>query len=68
MEPCCNLSRFVFRFTTMYFRSFLIFCLLTGTPLLAQQKAAAVSRNEEPMSSFQAVNATLTRSFSNMKS
>jgi hypothetical protein len=23
----------------MYFRSFLIFCVLTGTPLLAQQKA-----------------------------
>lgn len=57
-EPC-NLSRLVFRFTTMYFRSFLIFCLLTGTPLLAQQKAAAVSRNAEPMSSFQAVNASI---------
>jgi type II secretory pathway component GspD/PulD (secretin) len=43
----------------MYFRSFLLFCLLAGTPLLAQQKAAAVSRNEEPMSSFQAVNASI---------
>ena len=43
----------------MYFRLFLIFCLLTGTPLLAQQKAAGVSRNEEPMSSFQAVNASI---------
>ena len=43
----------------MYFRSLLIFCLLTGTPLLAQQKAAGVSRNEEPMSSFQAVNASI---------
>jgi type II secretory pathway component GspD/PulD (secretin) len=41
------------------FRSFLIFCLLTGTPLLAQQKAAAVSLNEEPMSSFEAVNASI---------
>jgi type II secretory pathway component GspD/PulD (secretin) len=43
----------------MYFRSLLIFCLLTGTPLLAQQKAAGVSRNEEPKSSFQAVNASI---------
>ena len=43
----------------MYFRSFLIFCVLTGTPLLAQQKAAGVSRNEEPMSSFQAANASI---------
>jgi type II secretory pathway component GspD/PulD (secretin) len=40
----------------MSFRSFLIFCLLTGAPLLAQQKAAGVSRNQEPVSSFQAVN------------
>jgi type II secretory pathway component GspD/PulD (secretin) len=43
----------------MYFRSFLIFCLLAGTPLLAQEKAAGVSRNEEPMSSFQAVNVSV---------
>jgi type II secretory pathway component GspD/PulD (secretin) len=49
----------VFLFTMMYFRFFLIFCVLTGTPLLAQQKAAAGSRNEEPMSSFQAVNASI---------
>ena len=28
-------------------------------PLLAQQKAAGVSRNEEPVSSFQAVNASI---------
>ena len=44
---------------TMYFRSFLIFCLLAGTPLLAQEKAAGMSRNEEPMSSFQAVNVSV---------
>jgi type II secretory pathway component GspD/PulD (secretin) len=43
----------------MYFRSFLIFCVLTGTPLLAQQKAAEVSGNEEPVSSFQAVDASI---------
>jgi general secretion pathway protein D len=43
----------------MYFRPLLIFCLLTGAPLLAQQRPAAVSRNEEPMSSFQAVNASI---------
>ena len=43
----------------MYFRSFLILCVLTGTPLLAQQKAAGVSRNEEPVSSFRAVNASV---------
>jgi type II secretory pathway component GspD/PulD (secretin) len=43
----------------MYFRSFLIFCLLAGIPLLAQEKADGVSRNEEPMSSFQAVNASI---------
>ena len=43
----------------MYFHSLLIFCLLTGTPLLAQHKAAGVSRNEEAMSSFQAVNASI---------
>ena len=43
----------------MYFRSLLIFCLLTGSPLFAQEKAAGVSRNEEPMSSFQAVNASI---------
>jgi type II secretory pathway component GspD/PulD (secretin) len=43
----------------MNFRSLLILCLLTGTPLLAQEKAAGVSRNEEPMSSFQAVNVSI---------
>jgi type II secretory pathway component GspD/PulD (secretin) len=43
----------------MYFRSLLIFCLLTGSPLLAQEKAAGVSRNEEAMSSFQAVNVSI---------
>jgi type II secretory pathway component GspD/PulD (secretin) len=43
----------------MYFRLFLIFCLLIGTPVLAQEKATGVSGNEEPMSSFQAVNASI---------
>ena len=43
----------------MYFRSFLIFFLLTGTPLLAQEKAGGVSGNTEPMSSFQAVNVSV---------
>ena len=43
----------------MYFPCSLIFCLLAGIPLLAQQKAAGVSRNEEAMSSFQAVNASI---------
>jgi type II secretory pathway component GspD/PulD (secretin) len=43
----------------MYFRCFLIFCLLAASPLLAQEKAAGVSRNEEEMSSFQAVNASI---------
>ena len=43
----------------MYFRSFLIFCVLTGIPLLPQQKAAEVSGNEEPVSSFQAVDASI---------
>jgi type II secretory pathway component GspD/PulD (secretin) len=43
----------------MYFRCLLIFCLLAGTPLLAQQKAAGVSRDEEAKSSFQAVNASI---------
>ena len=43
----------------MYFPSFLIFCLVTATPLLAQEKAAGVSRNEEPMSAFQAVNVSI---------
>src|ERR1700758_4074526 len=45
--------------TMVYFRSFLIICVLTGTPLLAQEKAAGISRNEEPVSSFQAVNASV---------
>ena len=43
----------------MYFRFLLIFCVLTGTPLLAQQKAAELLRNDEPVSSFQAVNASI---------
>jgi type II secretory pathway component GspD/PulD (secretin) len=43
----------------MYFRCLLILCLLAGSPLLAQEKAAGVSRNEEAMSSFQAVNASI---------
>ena len=43
----------------MYLRSFLIFCVLTGTPLLAQQKAAGVSVEREPVSSFQAVNTSI---------
>jgi type II secretory pathway component GspD/PulD (secretin) len=43
----------------MYFRCLLIFCLLAGSPLLAQEKAAGVSQNEEAMSSFQAVNASI---------
>jgi len=45
--------------TTMYFRCSLIFCLLAGSPLLAQEKAAGGSRNEAAMSSFQAVNASI---------
>jgi type II secretory pathway component GspD/PulD (secretin) len=36
-----------------------MFCLLAGSPLFAQEKAAGVSRNEETMSSFQAVNASI---------
>ena len=43
----------------MYFRPFLIFCFLIGTPVLAQEKAAGVSGNEEPMSAFQAVNVSI---------
>ena len=43
----------------MYFRSLLIFCLFAATPLLAQEKAAGVTRDEEPMSSFQAVNVSI---------
>src|SRR6516164_10702247 len=43
----------------MYFRCLLIFSLLAGSPLLAQQKAAGGSRNEEARSSFQAVNASV---------
>jgi type II secretory pathway component GspD/PulD (secretin) len=41
----------------VHFCCLLIFCLLAGSPLLAQEKAAGVSRNEEAMTSFQAVNA-----------
>jgi type II secretory pathway component GspD/PulD (secretin) len=43
----------------MYFRCLLMFCLLAGSPLLAQDKAAGIARNEEAMSSFQAVNASI---------
>jgi type II secretory pathway component GspD/PulD (secretin) len=43
----------------MYFCCLLIFCLLAGSPLLAQEKAAGVSQSEEAMSSFQAVNASI---------
>ena len=43
----------------MYFRCLLIFCLLAGSPLLAQEKAAGVSQNEDAMTSFQAVNASI---------
>ena len=43
----------------MYFRCLLIFSLLAGSPLLAQEKAAGGSRNEGAMSSFQAVNASI---------
>jgi type II secretory pathway component GspD/PulD (secretin) len=43
----------------MYFRCLLIFCLLAGSPLLAQEKARGVSQNEEAMTSFQAVNASV---------
>ena len=43
----------------MYFRCLLMFCLLAGSPLLAQEKAAGVSQNEDAMTSFQAVNASI---------
>ena len=43
----------------MYFRCLLMFCLLAGSPLLAQEKAAGVSQNEEAMTSFQSVNASI---------
>ena len=43
----------------MYFRCLLIFCLLAGSPLRAQEKAAGGSRNEEATSSFEAVNASI---------
>ena len=43
----------------MYFRCLLMFCLLAGSPLLAQEKAAGISQNEEAMTSFQAVNASI---------
>jgi type II secretory pathway component GspD/PulD (secretin) len=43
----------------MYFLFLLTFCVLAGTPLLAQQKAAGVSPKEEPVSSFQAVDASI---------
>jgi type II secretory pathway component GspD/PulD (secretin) len=43
----------------MCFRCLLLFCLFAASPLLAQEKAAGVSQNEEAMSSFQAVNASI---------
>ena len=43
----------------MYFLCLLIFSLLAGSPLLAQEKAPGVSQNEEAMTSFQAVNASI---------
>jgi type II secretory pathway component GspD/PulD (secretin) len=43
----------------MCFRCLLIFCLFAGSPLLAQEKAAGVSQNEEAMTSFKAVNASI---------
>src|SRR5258708_15602577 len=43
----------------MYFGCLLMFCLLAGSALLAQEKAAGVSQNEEAMTSFQAVNASI---------
>src|ERR1700757_4284469 len=43
----------------MDFRCLLMFCFLAGSPLFGQEKAAGVSRNEEAMSSFQAVNASI---------
>ena len=41
----------------MCFRCLLLFCLFAGSPLLAQEKAAGVSQNEETM--FQEVNASI---------
>ena len=43
----------------MYFRCLLVFWLLAGSALLAQEKAAGGSRSEEATSSFQAVNASI---------
>src|ERR1700740_1672832 len=43
----------------MHFRCVVMFCLLAGSPLFAQEKAAGVSRNKEAMSSFQALNASI---------
>ena len=43
----------------MYFRCLLMFCLLVGSPLLAQEQSAGVAGNQEAMSSFQAVNASI---------
>jgi type II secretory pathway component GspD/PulD (secretin) len=43
----------------MYFRCLLIFCLFAGSPLLAQEKTPGLSQNEEAMTSFQAVNASI---------
>src|ERR1700751_4701224 len=43
----------------MCFRCLLIFCLLAGSPLLAQEKTPGLSRNEKAMTSFKAVNASI---------
>ena len=43
----------------MHFRCVVMFCLLAGSPLFAQEKAAGVSRNKEAKSSFQALNASI---------
>jgi general secretion pathway protein D len=48
-----------FALPTFLTRPFLIIYLLTGIPLLAQQRPDAEAKNEEPMSSFQAVNASI---------
>ena len=48
-----------FALATLLTRPFLILCILTGVPLLAQQRPAVVARTEEPMSAFQAVNASI---------
>jgi hypothetical protein len=48
-----------FALPTLLTRPFLMLCILTGVPLLAQQRPAVVARTETPTSSFQAVNASI---------